>query len=219
MDSYVLSSLLFLWLILFSGLGAVATFVLCVYCPSMAKSISRGVEALFVPGLVLASMLLLLGQFLFRYDMTFPVGFGSSLWTQIFSLMGPAFTLFVCSGLMKAVVQNCIMLHEYWIHKPCAVFIRSLGLSVNSQLAPVIILQSFTRSWSQSISWVFGEILIVESIFNVPGIGYTIWTFAKERQISELWNSLWILLVIYLGVCLVNYVMGAWLGKKLESYV
>ena len=116
-------------------------------------------------------------------------------------------------------MQNTYSLALDWKKKPCSAFTKSLGLSPERDLIPTIFLQGLFKSWSQSMPWVFGEILIIECVFNVPGIGFNIWTYAKERQLDNLWQSLAVLLCIYLFAISINRLFGVWLGKKLENYI
>ena len=75
------------------------------------------------------------------------------------------------------------------------------------------------QSASDCLPLVFSELVIIESIFNAPGLGFWSWEYAKTRDIGSAAKSIAVLFIAYGLINLAIYFANKNLGKKLTGYV
>jgi len=202
------------WTVLIS----IGWVVFCFVQPISRKASSnRGLD-MAVPSLVLGPILLVSFYQIFSINIIFPVQILTDTLTSAIYCLVPAATLFLASGLCFRIRQNVRLEYHHWIGQGFSTFTASLGGSPKRRIARLVTVKSFLDSWSQSLPWFFGEILVVESLYNVPGLGLEIWHAARQRDIDNLLTSLVILMAVYgLLWAVVKYASG-WLGVKLATY-
>ena len=196
-------SLSFIWLLL------------CFY--GRRFSIFRGL-GVAIPSLVIVPFLIVVAHRAFEINLIFPVFLESQPEILVIYTMMPAWVLLFASGLMKRVSDLVSEELLFWSRQPCSLFSTSLGQSQYRSIAKVVLIKSFLCAWSQSLPWYFGEMIVVESLFNAPGIGMDIWHAAKQHDFQAVGLLVSQLMILYLVVWAVLNFGHRWLGRRLETY-
>ncbi len=129
-----------------------------------------------------------------------------------------SFILLACSGFLSQLVLSLNEEIVFWKGKPFYRAAKGFGLKPSGVVKRLCIMRSYTSSVDQYLVWVIGELVIVESLFNAPGLGNYTWQLAKTRQINELLITLGILFFIYSVFFIANQFLVSWIGRRLDSY-
>ena len=70
-----------------------------------------------------------------------------------------------------------------------------------------------------ALPWLFGEIIVVEAVFNAPGLGLGAWRAAKARDYGVVGESLGWLIILFTVFYGLNVLWSRNIGKKLKGYV
>lgn len=211
------STLILLWTLVLSCLYAWWRY------HQIARRVDHGRKAstqggLILPALALAPVLLVVAHRAFNINLLFPVHFFASFHELVLKAFVPAVVLVVASGLGGQIRVLMAAEYEYWRAKAFARAALAYGLTPQRVLRRLVIIKVMTRAWSRCLPWLFGELMIVEAVFNAPGLGLDAWNLARTRQLDELAVSLGWLAGLY-GLCLVLTAwLHGWLGRRLESY-
>jgi len=210
------TGLIIVWTVFLSYLTAIVAYVLT----RKSKIIARWVDVLLVhqPALSLGVLAIFLSYKLFDLNLLFPVHLLTRWEELVLSAIVPAIILNLASGLTLNIFKTTDQQYNYWRDKTFFQTRRALGLDPTLGIRRLVIIKSLSSSWASSITWVFGELLIIESVFNAPGLGLAIWHQARTREMNAmLVTALWFFL-IYFTIYLLNLLLHSWLGKKLEGY-
>jgi len=214
MGAFWVSVSFFIWVMI---LGTLLGWGLLSMPPRYLKYFSPA-KIISLPALVLAPIVLIAGKIIFQVNLIFPMQIGSSPLQLFVSLLVPSLVLLVCSGLGQGIYLHMSQLWDIWSEKQCALVSRSLGLSVTKQFRPLILFYGSLKAWSQALPWLFGELIVIECMFNAPGVGYALWNSAKQRDVLGLWTNLSLILATYIVFYSLNRIAGGWLGRRLENY-
>ncbi len=219
MGSLFTSLIMLIWYLLISGvLGWLVTQVVCSEHKRIYRLMDAFSQACTWPVIVLAPLLIMLGFRLFATDLTFPSSLTHSHLAQGLFLLIPASILVISSGFLSYVFQQASMDHRYWLDFDFVKFGRAIGKSTWRQLGPIVFIKSLLTSWSMSLPWVFGELIVIESICNIPGVGYSLWMATRQRNLEEGFYLLALLLLIYSLFAVITIWGQRWLGEKLAGY-
>ena len=183
-----------------------------------AQAEGRGVTLALVPALVLAPLALVAGFRLFGINLLFPLHFFASPWTLLGAALVPALVLVTASGLLSSLAQSIRQEYGYWQAKTFTLMAMAVGKPVPSSLRRLVLLKALTRAWSQSLPWLFGELIVVEAVFNAPGLGLDAWHRARTRDVVGLLEVAWWLAGLYALCVLLAAGANRWIGKRLASY-
>jgi len=173
---------------------------------------------LILPALAFAPVLLVGAYRVFNINLLFPVHFFASFDELLLDALTPALVLIAASGLGGQIRALTAAEYEHWRVKAFARAALAYGMAPQRVLRRLVIIKVMTRAWSRCLPWLFGELMIVEAVFNAPGLGLDAWNLARTRQLAELAVSLGWLAGLY-GFCLIVTAWAhAWLGRRLESY-
>jgi ABC-type dipeptide/oligopeptide/nickel transport system permease component len=170
------------------------------------------------PGLVIAPVFLVLAHELLGLDLLFPIFLLTSTKKLFFAAFVPGVVLLLASGL--GLVSWNLTRHEYfyWRTKKFLTTAVAYGKNPDRQLLPLILTKSLSAAWIQCMPWIFGELLLVEVIFNAPGLGLDAWRLARVR---DLWGLLSPLLgtgLLFTLSAILSYGSSRWIGRRLEGY-
>ena len=171
-----------------------------------------------VPVMILGPLTLLLGYGLFRINFLYPIRLDSNAWQAFQACLVPAAILFACSGLLVIVIRQVRQELFFWRQKTFVTVSKAMGLSGDYALRRLVIGKSVVEAWGKCLPWVFGELIIVEVVFNAPGVGYAVWNFAKMRQFESMGLPMILLAGMYLVMAFAIGRLNKWLGVKLASY-
>ncbi|SMF69548.1 hypothetical protein [Pseudobacteriovorax antillogorgiicola] len=175
--------------------------------------------ALQLPSLVLAPIMLMVGFSWLDENLIFPLTLDLPSYELMLYLLPPSFALLCCSGFIATVLSNLEESSKIWLQRSCSLMAQSLGLDPNVQLRGVLFWEISLKTWAQSLPWIFGELLVIECVFNAPGLGYQIWSGGREQNWEQVGVGLGILLMMFLVARLGQRVLGGLIGKRLEQYV
>lgn len=171
------------------------------------------------PALICGAVAIFLAYHWFELVLFFPVHLLSERHDLIFKALVPAMVLLVASGLLRNLVLTMKIEYEQWSSKAFLLTAQAYGIQPWRWLARVVIIRSLVVSWGQSLPWLFGELIIVESIFNAPGLGLDIWFQARQRDLSAMTGSVMMLATVYAFCAICQQQVHSWLGRRLEGYL
>jgi ABC-type dipeptide/oligopeptide/nickel transport system permease component len=171
-----------------------------------------------IPTMVLGPAALVLGFGLFKISLVFPIFMFSNYATILAFSIVPALILCCSSGLALNILNRTALETYAWKSKPCFLVSRAFGKPVFRSFYKIIAGKGFLTGWQQSLPWLFGELVIVESIFNVPGLGSHAWKLARERNFVELSYVIGAIFAVYFLTAKLTYLFHKKLGAKFESY-
>lgn len=188
-----------------------------IYARKKNKSKDKN-EGTIIPAIILAPLSLIIFYKFFTINLLFPIQYFVSFDRIFIASFIPSIVLMFASGLILNTNHHIRSEYNFWKKKPFVLFEHSYGKNTIQSLRKLIILKSMVEAWEQSLPWLFGELIIVEAIFNAPGLALDAWHLAKIRDFYGLLEATVSLFLLY-GLCtlLASY-LSKWLGRKLDSY-
>lgn len=171
-----------------------------------------------IPSLVIAPLMLVGAYSLFKWNLIYPIASLATFDQLVLATVAPGFVLFVSSGLAFRIFSNLRRECDSWTHRTFVTVASAYGHSPASSIRRVVYCKTFLDSWTQCLPWLFGELLVVEAVFNAPGLGTDAWHQARMRQFPELFESVFWLFVLYFTFTALSHFGNQWLGKRLENY-
>jgi ABC-type dipeptide/oligopeptide/nickel transport system permease component len=171
-----------------------------------------------IPSLVLGPLLLVGAFRIFSVNLIFPLHVFASVSDLVRAAFFPALTLTLASGLLGNLRRDVRAEYSYWRAKRFVLVGEALGKTTVNSLRRLVLTKSLINSWSETLPWLFGELIIIEVVFNAPGLGLDAWQAAKMRDFSLLGDAVFWLAGIYLLCVLLTSLASGWIGKRLESY-
>ncbi len=175
-------------------------------------------EFLNIPSLVLAPLLISLGYLFFKQNLICPVMIKGNSSLLLYSFF-PSLVLAISSGLLQVLLQNISHETNFWQKKPFFIVEKAMGIASYRRLNKIILLKSISDSWYKSLPWIFSELMIIESMFNIPGLGLALWNTMKERQLFHAFLLFLSMLGLFLLCHAIVRFIHQWIGRKLESYL
>jgi ABC-type dipeptide/oligopeptide/nickel transport system permease component len=205
-----------MWSVLLSIVWALFVYYLPVKVNSADKQKSG--KQFILPTLLFAPLLLFLCHKFFGLNLIFPVATLSSFDVILSSTIVPAFVLCIATGLFYNIATDVRRLKAHFYEASFSKLTVALGLSLEKRLMKLVVSKAMIDSWVTSLPWVFGEILIIEALFNAPGLGLDIWHMARMRNLEGFLEGIFWLLLIYFVISGVATIFSQRLGKRLEGY-
>jgi len=130
----------------------------------------------------------------------------------------PAGVLLIGAGFVTAA--KGMIEHEirFWASKPFVLLSQSLGKDLKAELRMLVMVRSFTDLWAKVLPWFFGELVVVEALLNVPGLGLTLWEAARRLDHGTVAASLGAIVALFFVTLTANRSLSHWLSQRLESY-
>ncbi len=175
-------------------------------------------QGLVIPGLVLAPVMLVVSFRVFGINLLFPSAFDATTSATVVAAIAPALALFIASGLARSIWQTVAMHYQHWQQQPFATTMLASGATRELAVRRLVIIKSFLSAWSQCLPWLYGELIIVEAVFNAPGLGLLAWESARQRDHLELLTAVASLITLYAVAVGLAAAASHWLGRRLESY-
>lgn len=170
------------------------------------------------PSLLLSAVLIVVAYHLFSSVLFFPVSLLSDRWSVFLHAFVPALVLFVSSGLSSLISSSIKAEYEKWVERPSYRTIQAYSLSDWRLLSRVVWIRGVFSSLTHSLPWLFSELIVVEAIFNAPGLGWSLWNYAKLGSYGDMLVSAASLVLAYLVIGMVCHGLEAKIGKRLEGY-
>lgn len=188
--------------------------------PKRAREITlKRNSSLVIPSLILAPLFIALFYGLFRINLLFPIHFFSTFSSIILYGFMPAFIALLASGLLVSIATKIGREYCYWQSRPFTLVAKAYGKKSHKFLRKLIIIKTLAESWAQCLPWLFGELIVIECLFNAPGLGLDAWHLAKTRNISGLLEiTIW-LAAIYGMLIVICSTINKWIGRRLDGYL
>jgi ABC-type dipeptide/oligopeptide/nickel transport system permease component len=171
-----------------------------------------------LPALVLGSIALVGGFRWLGINLLYPVRVLSDGTDMLRAAAAPAIVLVLASGLAGTLVRSIAVECDRWRRQPFVVFARALGRGEAAALRRLVLVKSVSAAWGRCLPWLFGELIVVEVVFNAPGLGLDAWHAAQARDPVAMATALVWLAGLY-GICaLAAAAAHGWIGRRLESY-
>lgn len=223
MEGALTTALIFGWVAAFC---LVAT-VLCVIWPAGHSRESQEIiqrqnlatVPLVFPALAMAPLCIFLAWLMLRVNLIFPVFEFTDTADLVTASIAPALILFAGSGLAGRIWSTTRSEWRFWIAKPFVRVESAFGKDPSRRLRPLVATRSLLQSASDCLPLVFSELVIIESIFNAPGLGYWSWEYAKTRELTAAAQAIAILFIAYALLNTAINFANKRLGRKLAGYV
>lgn len=175
-------------------------------------------QGMVLPALVLAPVMLVVSFRVFGINLLFPSAFEATASVTAFGAIAPAVVLFVASGLARCIWQTVTMQFQHWQRQPFATTMLACGATREVAVRRLVVIKSFLSAWTQCLPWLYGELIIVEAVFNAPGLGLLAWDSARQRDHLTLLSAVTGLVALYTVAVALAASASHWLGRRLESY-
>ncbi len=172
----------------------------------------------FVPVLLIAPLVLVIGFRVFGLNFIYPVTFDSTFLDLLLAGIVPSLVLGFASGLFPTVSATVASELDFWSRKPFALMMVASGLYPKKMMRRLVTTRALLISWMRCMPWLFGEMIIVEVVFNAPGLGLDAWNMAKQRNMGALLQALMWLGALYVVCVFLAQYAHKQIGKRLESY-
>lgn len=179
---------------------------------------ARGSYAgLIVPALVAAPLAVVLG-FRLGVSLLYPVVLFADAGALVRAALPPALVLVLASGLGGSLARQVARETRHWRAKPFALSALATGQSPARLLRRLVLVKALAGAWSRCLPWLFGELVVVEAVFNAPGLGLDAWHAARVQDLAGLAVTVAQLAALY-AVCVgAAALTQRRLGRRLESY-
>lgn len=208
-----------LWCLLMSVVWTVAAYLRALRMP-----LDRNLETdplgfgLVVPSLVLAPVVLCVAFRGFGWNLLFPIELFAGHGSVYRAALAPAAVLLLSSGLAGALTRQISSERLLWGQQAFATTAVAYGKTIDAATRRLVLCRGFLTAWSRCLPWIYGELIIVEAVFNAPGVGLNAWHLARERDHGGLVAMLAVLIGLYGATVALTAWGNSWLGKRLESY-
>lgn len=186
--------------------------------PRNPRASTAALAGIIAPALVIGPLALVLAFRALGINLLFPVHFFAELQTLLAAALAPALVLVLSSGLAGSLTRQIRREYSYWEAKTFALMTRAVGRRTEDALRRLVLIKSLCGAWSQCLPWLFGELIIVETVFNAPGLGLDAWHLARARDLTGLGETIAWLAVLYGSCVLLTAGVNRWIGRRLESY-
>ena len=213
------TTLILLWCFLLSVGWAWLVYGLQAYFrrgPLVTRTQLAGTAIL--PALVVGPLVLVAAFRLAGINLLYPVHFFATLPALAGAALVPSLVLLVASGMAATVRRNVIEEYELWSAKTFALVVLAVGRSPHHVLRRLVMTKALAQAWSQCLPWAFGELIIIETVFNAPGLGLDAWHLARVHDLAGLGEIVAWLAALYLLCVGLTVAVNRWLGRRLESY-
>lgn len=213
------TALMLVWCCLLSAIVALCRYE---FCARRQKIGAPGKQPLrlwpVLPSLVVGPLIVVGAYRFFGINLLAPIFLLSGTETMVYASLCPAIVLGLTSGLFLGVSAQVSQEITFWYSKPFAKLHVASGLNVRPLLRRLVVGKSLLDAWQRSLPWLFSELVVVEAVFNLPGLGQDAWNFARTRDIDRFALTIAMLVFIYTLVSRAVLGLHQKLGKKLESY-
>lgn len=171
-----------------------------------------------LPALVIAPLAVALAFDWFHLDLIFPVEMLSTRLRLTLAALAPSVVLVLASGLAPTLVRTVNDRFHHWMNQPFARVALAYGQLPQKALRRVVVFEALAAAWTASLPWIFSELIIVEAIFNAPGLGLAAWQAARQQETAALIQALFGLCCSYGALAIISRIFNRRLGRLLESY-
>lgn len=209
------SILLMSWCLLWSWLTARLFFALTI----KRKTNRLWVQAqTFWPALILAPLTLLAAYKIAAWNLIYPASMLADWWELLLASIIPSIILYIAAGLPLQIYRFISLETNNWREKPFFTVAMAYGKKPYQQLWPIAGKKSLFTAWHLCLPWLFGELIIIECIFNTPGLGYASWQMARMQKTEALIVPLATLVAIYAIFSSILWIFTKRLGRWLDGY-
>lgn len=212
------TTLILAWCAVLSLVLAAVVYLLAAYRHERSGKGKAPLAGVILPALVVAPLGLAAAFKMLGWNLLFPVHFFADWATLAQAALAPAVVLVVSSGLAGSLWRLTHREYAHWRGKTFALMATATGQRPEAALRRLVLAKSLCTSWSQCLPWLFGELIIVEAVFNAPGLGLDAWQLAKVRDLAGLGEAILWLAGLYAVAISLTAAVNLWLGRRLESY-
>lgn len=215
-DIFLVSSIILAW---FTVLSIVWQIVAFTYFVSKKIEVHKSNSAFIMPAIVLSPLILVVAFQSFGVYLIFPISLLTDFMSQIRSGFIPGLVVFLASGMAHSIYQNTRLAIYEWRNKPFCLMAEAYGSSKRATIRSIVCSSSYLDSLNRCLPWVFGELFIVECIFNAPGLSYETWKSAKMEDFESLVNCVAVITLIYLIIWFAQNLYSSIIKRRLSNYV
>lgn len=182
--------------------------------PKIAVRLSR-TSTLF-PAVILVPLVIFIGMRIFGIHLRYPLeaSTGESLGFTLLPASILLFSLDIPTSLAASIAADS----KEWQQKTFYTLTRALGKDLRKAIFRVLFLRAVPAVLLPKLTLLFSELILVECIFAMPGVGFHAWTHARSRRFDILAVDALLLVAIWASIYGALYGFQKQLGKRLESY-
>jgi ABC-type dipeptide/oligopeptide/nickel transport system permease component len=124
----------------------------------------------------------------------------------------------VASGLAGQLARSVSSELQFWRAKTFATVALAVGRDPHRELRRLVVTKALAGSLSRCLPWLFGELVVVEAVFNAPGLGLDAWHLARTRDLAALAADVGWLTALYVMCAAATAVVHRWIGRRLDTY-
>lgn len=209
------SIMLISWCLLWSWLTARLCFALTLKRKTKRLLIQAQT---FWPALILAPLTLLAAYEIADWNLIYPASMFAGTRELLLASIIPSIILYIAAGLPLQIYRFTDIETRHWREKPFFTVALASGKKSYRQLWPIAGKKSLLTAWHLCLPWLFGELIIIECIFNSPGLGYASWQMARIQKTDALMIPLVTLVIIYAIFSGTLFFFTKRLGRWLDGY-
>jgi ABC-type dipeptide/oligopeptide/nickel transport system permease component len=221
MLSYLLTTVLILgWCFAVAAAWSLALFSWATrrrHGPRAAPS-SRRIPGAILPALVVAPVAVLAAFRALGLNLLFPIVVDAELTTLLAATLAPALVLLIASGLAGQLARGVTAELEFWRAKTFATVALAVGRDPHRELRRLVLTKALSGALGRCLPWLFGELVVVEAVFNAPGLGLDAWHLARTRDLAGLATTVAWLTALYIACAAAAAAVHRWIGRRLDSY-
>lgn len=212
------TTLILAWCAVLSLVLGVATYKIAAIRHERRGNGKAPLAGVILPALVVAPLALVVAFKGLGLNLLFPVHFFSDWAALAQAALAPSLVLVLSSGLAGSLWRLTHREYGHWRGKTFALMAAATGQKPATAIRRLVLAKSLCSAWSQCLPWLFGELIIVEAVFNAPGLGLDAWQLAKVRDLAGLTEAIAWLAALYAVAVGLTALVNRWLGRRLESY-
>jgi ABC-type dipeptide/oligopeptide/nickel transport system permease component len=212
------TTLILAWCAALSLVLSVAVYAMAAHRHERLGKGKAPLAGVILPALVVAPLALAAAFKLLGWNLLFPVHFFADWTTLLEAALAPALVLVLSSGLAGSLWRLTHREYAHWRGKTFALMATATGQRPEAALRRLVLAKSLCTAWAQCLPWLFGELIIVEAVFNAPGLGLDAWQLAKVRDLAGLGEAILWLAGLYAIAVALTASVNHWLGRRLETY-
>lgn len=171
-----------------------------------------------MPALVVCPLIIVCGFALAKVNFIFPAHSTMSIFDLVAYCLLPGIALILASGLGIEVFTQIRGEYRTMRSQPFYLFATAMGQPIDQMMRHIVLAKGMMSAWSRSLPWLFGELVVVEAMFNAPGLGYHSWMYAKLQNYEGMAGCIILLIGMYALLSLGAGYFQRWIGRRLESY-
>lgn len=179
---------------------------------------SPGAKPFMFPALITIPLSIYIFYQVFEISLIFPV-FLKSDFTDIFMhALVPSLLLGIASGFFSQLKSQTHAKVEIARNSCFMRMVKGYGKSKFKQLFPLVVPPVFIEAFSSSIIILAGELIVVEALFNIPGLATLFWKYSKTQHYSGIFEILFVVALLATVPMIAKSIYHKKISQRFEAW-